>query len=88
MKHTAGPWCAREGPDTAWYIEPVDPTVKPCIVGTTVGGNDEANAKLMAKSPELLQALKDLVALYNNDDGDLTFPQYTVAKQLVDELAK
>ncbi len=48
-KHTPGPWTASKFAEPQWIIRGSS------IVANTVGGNDEANAQLIASAPELLQ---------------------------------
>jgi hypothetical protein len=54
-KHTPGPWRLWGSADPSQVISAAD-----CFVAQTVGGNDKANARLIAAAPELLEALQDL----------------------------
>ncbi len=57
MEHTPGPWEAEGGasdaPDPRWQI-----FTESLILAVTCGGNDQANARLIAAAPELLDACK------------------------------
>ena len=62
-RHTEGPWViVARGTDMnpSWTVGTFD-----AYVAGTLGGNDEANAHLIAAAPELLEALKALVGLAN-----------------------
>lgn len=52
-KHTPGPWTTWGKADPSQIIASKDG-----FVAQTVGGNDEANARLIAAAPELLEALE------------------------------
>jgi hypothetical protein len=66
-KHTPGPWKAqpREGIEGQWEV------VSACKIGWLIaaaapdidGDPDEANARLIAAAPELLEALEHLAAI-------------------------
>lgn len=59
-KHTPGPWRV----DTHCNVMHKDAMVAfPCISG---GLNQEANARLIAAAPDLLEALEDIAAYYPN----------------------
>ena len=60
MTHTPGPWTARREGGT-WYVE-VGRDQDYFDICELFGGGDkmEANARLIAAAPELLDALKDL----------------------------
>lgn len=97
-KHTCGPWAVR--------IEHGIPCIRPadCMVkGHTAGyepitkvcgdkriGNDDANARLIAAAPELLVALRKLVALsdlsytiHTASGSTLTHPHIDEAKAVI-----
>jgi len=83
--HTPGPWSAEAPPPDA-YTDPdirLDPEVKFWIVGGGVGevlaqtlltsqGQEAANARLFAAAPDLLAALKAMVASYDGVRDALT----------------
>lgn len=50
VKHTPGPWWAKNMGDQ-WVVGAPE-----MMVANTIGGNDEANATLMAAAPSLLKA--------------------------------
>lgn len=73
VKHTPGPWEAWKDDEGAWGI------LKDHAFLTTafdpdfgmVAGSSEANARLIAAAPDLLEALKDArYALYGNGAGN------------------
>ncbi len=62
MAHTPGPWETRESPrnNDVWYVEgPSEPNGK-WLVAEANGRNqtNEANARLIAAAPDLLEACK------------------------------
>ena len=74
-KHTPGPWktVARNYPiadtgdyDGCWEVLTGDPK-KPIVQIWGDSDEDEANARLIAAAPDLLEALRDMV-----DHGDAT----------------
>ena len=69
-QHTPGPWQtfpALSNPPSI-VIGPVE-RGDLGFVAQTVGGNDEANARLIAAAPELLEALRDLIIACNMSPG-------------------
>jgi hypothetical protein len=58
-KHTPGPWSVAIG-DGCFVVETNDAFIRFVIHGSNQEG-DEANARLIAAAPELLQAAKDFV---------------------------
>jgi hypothetical protein len=66
--HTPGPWVAERN-SHYWHIRPVSGT--PPFIGDVCASNpedadsglQEANARLVAAAPELLEALKNLVSI-------------------------
>lgn len=66
-KHTPGPWRLWGKADPSQVIS--DATG---FIAQTLGGNDEANARLIAAAPELLEALKNLDEAYCRSGGPLT----------------
>ena len=76
-KHTPGPWTASEGsPSDLWHVDMPDRQFS-----ITVARGDEdwdmsveevqANARLIAAAPDLLDALQALVAAFDADLHDL-----------------
>jgi len=65
MTHTTGPWDVLDGiPDGGGIaIGPILPTVGHIAEVTYNGGNAEANARLIAAAPELLEALEQCARL-------------------------
>ena len=66
MPHTPGPWTARKEGGT-WYVE-VGHDQDYFDICELFGGGDkmEANARLIAAAPELLEALKKAIQGYSN----------------------
>lgn len=58
-EHTPGLWTARNMGEVNWIIEAPEGSV-PGILAQTVGGNDEANAHMLAASTALYEALKNV----------------------------
>lgn len=70
-EHTPGPWKAAPAESPTYSIGPTDPSVKPGIVAVTVGGNDEANARLIAAAPDLLDLCQALLDRLETTSGRL-----------------
>lgn len=64
-KHTPGSWTLWGRADPSQVI-----ASESGFVAQTVGGNDEANARLIAAAPELLQALTAVVEAIEKGDLD------------------
>lgn len=63
-KHTAGPW---KVVDNEWEMDIVSPRTnvyEEYTIATVRTGNHEANARLIAAAPELLEALKQTVGQF------------------------
>jgi hypothetical protein len=60
MKHVTGPWCVKAGQDGDWYVNGLAGEV--CRVWGERHGTREANARLIAAAPDLLEACMDLIA--------------------------
>ncbi len=92
-KHTSGKWEVKDGylkSDCNKYIVPVvDGVDKPCI-GTisTYNAEWEANARLIASAPDLLEALERIkllqirIGIEDGYDGKLT-DEYQIAKEAI-----
>ena len=68
MKHTPGPWHVKHWPASANGIIPEAFSIEPGIARIYDGDTKEANARLIAKAPELLDALRDLVNRADNTE--------------------
>ncbi len=78
QKHTPGPWEVHELADGP------SKTIGPLgvFVAQTIGGNDTANARLIAAAPDLLAACKETLQCcdaINQDDADL-LPSDTISQ--------
>lgn len=62
-KHTDGPWSLWGKSDPSQVISSVSG-----FIAQTIGGNDEANARLISAAPEMLEALQAFVDVYGVDD--------------------
>jgi hypothetical protein len=64
MKHTPGPWIVVEGEDdngnACFIVDCQDGLNFDFAIATLHGSDDQANAKLIAAAPDLLEALADL----------------------------
>jgi len=94
LKHTPGPWEYQDHKIvslSSWFVEPNedydDPGIRTTVINTigAMGGNDiEADAKLIAAAPELLEALKAAnefigkIAMYSED----SVPPIELVKQI------
>ncbi len=68
MSHTPGPWTALK--KNVWSVQN-DELTEIATVGTTTSGMDaekEANARLIAAAPDLLEACKRAYDLLHDDD--------------------
>jgi hypothetical protein len=94
-KHTPGPWktVARNYPiadtgdyDGCWEVLTGDPK-KPIVQIWGDSDEDEANARLIAAAPDLLEALKNIVNLWDHHasaHGDGTiFPLHVAARAAI-----
>jgi hypothetical protein len=74
-KHTPGPW--RAGPNGGWGLGPINAvfTAESDLYGdllaslqtVPVSPHMEANARLMAAAPDLLEALKQMLEVWEED---------------------
>lgn len=70
-KHTPGPWEIERGYST--IIKSIGPCVADEYAGSAWLEVSEANARLIAAAPELLDALKELLDReWQDDEGDYT----------------
>jgi len=85
IKHTPAPWEAHTGEDYTVVMLPDECTDNASIA--VYGSNDEANARLIAAAPELLEALKKaeeaIREIAEENDGD-----YELADELRAVIAK
>lgn len=76
-KHTPGPWVVEENssPPLIWgndYEKPVAEVELHRSYADYVDGEAQANARLIAAAPDMLEALENLVAKYNAmQDGNI-----------------
>ena len=95
IKHTLGPWWPVQSSTGSWYVttyrdhesatakpNPFGASIAPCIGDHTekrTRGNEEANARLIAAAPELLEALESMVAWANSNGTGGGYPGSQVA---------
>ena len=79
MNHTPGPWCVEHLPDDGPSIHTDEAGIARRIAGVDMGGwrktsrkEAEANARLIAAAPELLEALRDLLSLHPGTENKWT----------------
>ena len=73
VKHTQGPWThVGQGDITGIENDPANGCVGPvdvcCVYLRTVEGRSDANARLIAAAPDLLEAAKMVLAWYEAED--------------------
>ncbi len=78
--HTPGPWTFECGDHSHRYVHVTDAddrTVhyKYASAGPNEAARDEANGRLIAAAPELLEALQKCRALFSEIKGDFTDPR-------------
>lgn len=91
-KHTPGPWSydVEINDHGGWEAETQDITIYAGEVAISIYSTEcaeypddaacEANARLIAAAPDLLEALSNLCALYESDDGCLQLAEYKAAR--------
>ena len=87
-KHTPGPWFAFvDKGQTIIRTSRTSAAFSPLAV---VKGDKrdtlkdhEANAKLMASAPDLLEALRNISDLYDSDEGCRSLPEYIAARAAI-----
>jgi hypothetical protein len=79
-KHTPGPWFSQYD-DNGFYEIGSEAVSLRLAFTHGEGDTDEANARLIAAAPELLEALKDLLyqAKLSENEGGWDFEQATAA---------
>ena len=96
-RHTPGPWIIHGGPGRLKYnlavidsIPDVDGRVIANCICTLANSNDDcdANAKLIAAAPELLEALVNMVAIFEMDfesnlPGTDSYTAISFAKEII-----
>ncbi|MCM7455859.1 hypothetical protein M8R64_10250 [Enterobacter hormaechei] len=83
---SAGPWSAHDDEESiATSVVMNDFGDILCVVGTymTSTEDDYANANLIAAAPDLLEALQELVFLYEHDEGCRELTEYKRAKAAI-----
>ena len=75
MKHTPGPWMVEDCP--CGHLGCSDKHIFPAGKFTQGSGFKEADARLIAAAPELLEALEDMVEVV---DAEVPFPADTTAR--------
>lgn len=89
-KHTPGPWDFRGslGPTSNPHLK--GPHVVEAANGSQIAilngwrsDVSEANARLIAAAPELLDALRGLLSLYDTDEGCRSTPEYITASAAI-----
>lgn len=97
LKHTPGPWFTEDddwtkGGDALITCESREGMISVAKVeggGSESGYDSEfarqqsANAKLIAAAPELMEALQELVFLYEHDEGCRELTEYKRAKAAI-----
>lgn len=91
-KHTPGPWEARKALE-AVYEQDFYIISSAGVVGYWKGGKSwhtddkwvltEADARLIAAAPELLEALQAITDLYDTDEGCRSTPEYIAARAAI-----
>ena len=92
LKHTPGPWYAHGG---VIFSAPADCRVATCVFQNASATAIELhqNARLIAAAPELLAALRDLLAILPPDDactlsdcGGAEYCAYCAARAAIDKI--
>lgn len=81
FKGTPGPWFLGGVEDGKRSIN----TGSYFIALVDEGSSREANAKLISAAPELLDALQELVFLYEHDEGCREITEYKRAKEAINK---
>jgi len=82
MKHTPGPWSVG-GPTQYAYQLRIDPSI-----GVVYGGGEEvqANARLIAAAPEMLEALKSAADALDSDNPDIQLRAAIAARETINRI--
>lgn len=89
--HTPGPWIV-DPIDKEYVVPAADPGGTGICVLSPMDNTDElwkfgaetqANARLIAAAPDLLDALQALTELYNTDEGCRALPEYKGARAAI-----
>ena len=79
-QHTPGPWVSGDGMTTGRLVSAPNVTAKARRNVAHVGGPDrEANARLIAAAPDLLDALQNL----ENDDGSIPYHAWALVQAAI-----
>ena len=86
MKHTPGPWTqghSASGIECVWLDGHVEPDSGMGSVGTWIDCNTEANARLIAAAPELLEALAEVVRAADGEGWKQLDPNLAKARAAI-----
>lgn len=81
MKHTPGPWRVKRWPAAGGAV-PEAFSIEPGVARVYYGDLTEANARLIAAAPELLEMLKELVEV-GEESWKHDRPCLRVARELI-----
>ena len=81
-QHTPGPWMPHHDKGRLYVETHRDDVI--CMVARGLGTpEDQANARLIASAPDLLEALRNLADLYDTDEGCRSLPEYIAARAAI-----
>lgn len=81
-KHTPGPWVIQKA-DDAYCIASVGNLVIMPTAGKVKHDNSETDARLIAASPDLLEALERLLEVVEQHDTPLSDPERIAARAAI-----
>lgn len=79
--HTPGPWKLNSSYTFFGNGTPVASMIASSLADLTA--EEQANARLIAAAPDLLQALKDLLAVCDEELDDARTPEMRVARRII-----
>ena len=89
-KHTPGPWTAQNDGRDIISIQhsnndpgAISMTLAKVTARMTWRSQAEANARLIAAAPDLLDALRNISELYDSDEGCRSLPEYIAARAAI-----